>query len=459
MIPIKVEDIANIVNGIVICTGELGEVTHICIDSREVQKGSLFIPIKGEKHDGHEYIENAFEKGAIAVLTEIELQEFTDKWVIKIEDGKKSICNLTKYLRKLINIPIIALTGSSGKTTTKDIIYAVLNEKFDVLKTLGNQNNDLGVPLTIFRLEEKHEIAVIEMGMDHKGEISYLVDMVEPNIAIITNIGLTHIENLKSQINIYEAKKEIFQKMKREDLALVNGDDAYLSTFQSDKFTVEKYGIKNEDLNITASNIHSSSQGITFDVEYKGALHKFTFSLPGMHNVYNCLSAIYIGYYYNMTYDEIQQGLNKFIPSNNRMDIKKIKDIVLINDSYNANPDAMQAAAGVLAQYKNSNSRTIAVIGDMLEMGDESSKYHKLVGKHIFNMGSIDKIVAVGNEAKYYIEGAMSAGMPKEDCVYFSRNVSAIDYLLHNLKKNDIYLIKGSRGIKMEEIVFALERS
>ncbi|MFZ7131105.1 MAG: UDP-N-acetylmuramoyl-tripeptide--D-alanyl-D-alanine ligase [Eubacteriales bacterium] len=459
MIPINTKELASIVDGVPFFTGYPCEITHICIDSRKVQEGSLFIPIKGEHHDGHDFIKSAFDSGAVAVLTEEDIKDYHGKWIIKVDSSLQSIHKLSKYYKNKFNIPFIALTGSSGKTTTKDLIYAVLSQKYHVLRTKGNQNNDLGVPLTLFQLEKKHEIAVIEMGMDHLGEIRLLTELVEPNIAIITNIGYTHIENLKTQDNIFKAKCEIFSNLKEKDLALVNGDDEYLQEVCSSGYKVQKYGMLHNNLDIRATDILSSSSGIEFNVLYQGEEHHYKFNLPGKHNVYNCLCAIALGYYFNLHSEQIQLGLDRYQPSCNRMDIIHAGHTSIINDCYNANPDSMKAALDVLSDYKRKHGRAIAVLGDMLEMGENSFRYHYQVGEYIMRLKDINIIVAIGKDAKYYIQGALSSGFSEKNCHHFESNDTAATFLIDSRKENDCYLIKGSRGMKMEEIVAILERS
>lgn len=459
MIPIDCEQLAYITGGTLISSGSQRTITNVCIDSRTVVEGALFVPIPGEHFDGHDFISIAFDKGAAAVLVEKTINSCENKWIIHVDNTVVALQKLAKYYKNKFDIPFIAVTGSSGKTTTKDLIYSVLSKKYNVLRTKGNQNNDLGVPLTIFQLEKSHEMAIIEMGMDHLGEISRLADIVKPNISIITNIGVTHIENLKTQENIFKAKCEILQTLDVNDIALINGDDNFLRKVESDIFSIIRYGINEKDLDITAFNIISNNNGVNFDVKYNNSLSHFHLRFPGNHNVYNSMAAIFLGFYFKMTSNDIQLGLDEFKPSNNRMDIKNIKDTLLINDCYNANPDSMKSALNVLSQFKNEENRTIAVLGDMFDLGSDSHTFHYNVGEYLANLGNIDYLVAIGNDSKYYIQGACDKGFSKNNCCYFLDNNSAANYLLSRKKRNDCLLIKGSRGMKMEEIVIILERS
>ncbi|MFZ7120414.1 MAG: UDP-N-acetylmuramoyl-tripeptide--D-alanyl-D-alanine ligase [Eubacteriaceae bacterium] len=459
MIPIKIKDLIKIVDGTIVCQGDKEEIFNICIDSRLVSEGSLFIPLRGEKFDGHDFIENAFNAGAVAVLTERDDVVDVKNTLIRVRNNLNAIHKITKYYRSIVKIPIIALTGSSGKTTTKDIVYSILKQKYNVLKTKGNQNNHLGVPLTMFRIGEYHDIAVIEMGMNHLGEISKLVNIVFPDISVITNIGVTHIENLKSKDNIFKAKKEIFETLNENKIALVNGNDEYLKNIDNTKFKLIKYGIEGEKLDIVARNIKSSLSGISFEIYADGVMESYNFKLPGRHNVFNCLVGIYIGKLFKLNKEFIQKGLDEYIPSENRMDIRDIKNMKVINDSYNANPDSIKAALNVLVDYKMKNGRAIAILGDMLEMGNKANEFHREIGEYLSQLKEIDVLLAVGKHAKYYLEGAVQNKMEKDRCIHFNNTNEASEYLSKIVKDNDSILIKGSRGMKMEEILYTLERS
>lgn len=453
------EEIARVTGGKVLYNQKTRDVRSVCIDSREAKEGALFVAIKGSRVDGHDYILDATKRGAVAVLVEKEVEPVGDAMLILVKNNYAALQALTKYYRKKLEIPIIALTGSSGKTTTKDIIYSVLRQKYKVHRTMGNQNNDLGVPLTIFGIEEDTEIAVVEMGMDQLGEISQLVHMAYPDISIITNIGVTHMEKLKSQDNIFKAKCEIFETLKADQMAIVNGDDPYLSTLRSDKFKVAQLGINNNEFPLYAYNIKSDSSGLQFSVCYNGKDKKIQFAFPGVHNVYNCLIGIYLGLHFDLTFEEIQKGLTQYFPSNNRMDIRNVKGIRIINDSYNANPDAMKAALNTLMDFKGDGGRAFAVIGDMLEIGEETHKYHAEIGSFIAKSSKIDYLVAVGSLAEDYYKGALENGMNANFVHYFENKEQAAQFLQKNIKSEDVLLLKGSRGMFMEEILETLERS
>lgn len=432
------------------------KIKGISIDTRTLETGDLYIPIKGERFDGHDFIDEAVEKGAIAYLTEKKDCIHKSVNVVLVENTLKALQGLALFYRQKFDIPFIAVTGSSGKTTTKDMVASVLEQKYKVLKTQGNFNNEIGLPLTLFQLEDYHEMAVIEMGMSDLGEISTLVHMVYPDIAIITNIGSAHIEHLESKEKIFEAKKEILETLTEGQLALLNGDDTYLNTIKNSKFKVSFVGLKNNFLDLKAKGILNQENEVSFYVEdtYKN-IERFYLKLPGIHNVYNGLMAIYLGKYYNLNHNTIQQGLNKFIPSKMRMDIFENGQIKVINDVYNANPDSMRAALSVLRDI-GKQKRKIAILGDMLEMGKWAEEAHIKIGKVLLE-NNIDILIGVGQCAKYYITGALSQGMSKEKALFFKTNKEVIDYITTIIKNGDVFLVKGSRGMKMEEIVTFLQ--
>lgn len=459
MIPIKTNELASITLGKNLCLGKGDKITGVAIDSKEVKDGFLFVPLKGSRVDGHDYIEDAISRGAVAILTERDYSYNQDVTVVKVVNSLKALHKLTKYYRRLVKIPIIALTGSSGKTTTKDLIYYVLKQKFRVHKTKGNQNNHLGVPLTIFGIEKDTEIAVVEMGMNHLGEIRTLVNMVYPDISVITNIGVTHMEYLNTQENIFKAKTEILETLREDQYALVNGDDKYLSTVKSDTFKVISFGREREKVDFRGEVIESTSSGLKFIVYSGEEREVYRFTFPGIHNMYNCLVAISLGHHFGLSQDEIQAGLDEYQPSNLRMDIRHIEGVTIINDSYNANPEAVRAAINVLIDYKGKEGRAIAVLGDMLEMGQESDRYHYELGQYLARSKEVDYLICIGRYAGHYGVGAMSEGMAKDRIHHFTDNTCAGKYIKDIMQEKDVILIKGSRAMSMEKLLDILERS
>lgn len=443
---VSLEQLVKITEGRLIQTGITDWISGAAIDSRKIEKNDLFIPIKGEKVDGHRFIKIAAEKGCSTSFTETEALDFPEGIsVVLVESCLEAMKALAKYNRERYDIPVIAITGSSGKTTTKDLIASVLSQKYNTLKTQGNFNNEYGIPQTLFNLQPEHEIAVIEMGMDHLNDIRKSIGEVSPHIGVITNIGTAHIEILKTQDNILAAKKEIFETMVAGDIALLNGDDVYLNKIKEDEepFSVVRVGIKGEDLSLKAEQVESSAKGIRFEADGE----HFHFAYPGIHNVYNCLTAIWLGRYYQMTHEEIQRGLDAFKPSGNRMDIVKVRETTVINDSYNANPDAMKAALDMLWDMGKS-SRRLAVLGDMLEMGEMAESGHLEIGAYAAEKA--DVLIAVGPESKAYIKGA-GASLADERCFWTADAEGAGELLRKLMAPGDVILIKASRGVHLEK--------
>lgn len=434
------------------------EILDISTDSRTIKAGSLFIPIKGERFDGHDFIKNALEKGAAGTLTNKDLceveygkDEYKDRIMIKVDDTLKALRDIAAYYRKKFSIPFIGITGSVGKTSTKDMIASVLSQEYNVLKTQGNYNNEIGVPLTIFNLDDHHQVGVIEMGMSNFGEISRLTSIVLPKVAVITNIGISHIEKLGSRQNILKAKMEIFEGLSRDGLIVLNGDDNLLYGLKGFlNYRTVYYGM-DEGLDYQAYNIQNAGEGgIYFDINVKNSEYKVHVPLPGVHNVYNALAAIAVGLEMGIEMENIIKGISEFVPEKMRLNIIKVGSIKVINDAYNANPQSMEAALRVLKDIGNAQRR-IAVLGDILELGDWAKKAHLEIGKLAFTL-EIDYIITVGNNAAYIAEGAILAGISPKRVRHFPDNRSAIEFLETFVKKGDAILIKGSRGMKMEEI-------
>jgi UDP-N-acetylmuramoyl-tripeptide--D-alanyl-D-alanine ligase len=322
-----------------------------------------------------------------------------------------------------------------------------------VHKTQGNFNNEIGVPLTVFGLEASHEAAVIEMGMSDFGEISRLTSIVKPDIAVMTNIGLSHIENLGSRQNILKAKMEILEGLNERGLVILNGDDNLLNGLKDLlKYRTVLYGME-DGLDYQAYNISSQGEmGTSFEISIGNNNYKVHVPVPGIHNIHNALAAIAVGVELKVPIDLIIKGIGEFLPGKMRLNIIDINGIKIINDAYNASPQSMEAAINVLKDVVSGNNRTIAVLGDMLELGDISAKAHRDVGSYAVSK-EISYIVAVGEKGKDIIEGAIEAGAKKEKVLHFNNNKEAGKFLIDFAKPGDVLLVKGSRGMKMEEIV------
>jgi len=446
---ISIDEILHITQGELLQGNRLMAIANVAIDSRKTTGNDLYVPIIGETNNGHNYISQAFLNGSRACLTEERNHSFpAEMTVIQVASTLAAMKALAGFNRHRYSIPVIAITGSSGKTTTKDLVASVLSQRYHTLKTEGNFNNEYGIPQTLFNLEADHQMAVIEMGMDHLGDISKSIALVDPDISVITNVGLSHIERLKSQENIYRAKKEILQRLTSDGIAYVNGDDAFLKKINNEKnrYQVKTFGLQGEH-SVTAFNYSSSQAGLEMQVKWEHRNEVFTFYYPGEHNIYNCLVAIGLGYFYDLTQSEIQQGLNAFVPSGNRMDIFTIGEIKVINDSYNANPDAMRASLDVLDTLGRDNKRKIAILGDMLEMGDFGPAAHLEVGNYA--KGKADILIGVGPLGQLICQGYDNAGPVYQ--VPDARSAGAC--LKEIVRPEDIILIKASRGMGLERVI------
>lgn len=425
-----------------------GEITKISTDSRDVDENTLFIALIGERFDAHDFIGDVLEKGAKAVVCSKNVGD--DERIIYVENTGKALLDIAHGYRKMFNIPFIGLTGSVGKTTSKGMIYSVVKKGFDTLRTAGNLNNEIGVPKTLFGLEEHHEAAVIEMGMNHFDEISRLSLTVEPSIAVITNVGTAHIENLGSREGILKAKLEILDGMKKGSTLIINGDNDMLASVKSEDYNILRFGIEGENLYMRAEDIKSDEKGSVFTAVCGD--EKATVFVPavGLHNVYNALCAMCVGKELGFTLEKSAQGVGDFEPEGMRQKITEIKGVTFIEDCYNANPDSMKASLEAMKTLKN--KRSFAVLGDMLELGDFSEKAHRTVGEIAADTGC-DFVLTYGECAKLISDEAKSRGVYAEN---FNDKENIAEFLYENLSEGDVVLFKGSRGMKMEDIFNSL---
>ena len=436
----------------------VGNEEYICMsyskDTRTIKEGDCYIGIKGETFDGNLFWEKALENGASTVIVQnvqIEdekLKKWADKNIIKVEDTLEALYSLARYKRSLYNIPVIAITGSVGKTSTKDIVANVVSKKYKTLKTEGNNNNNIGLPLTILRLQDE-EVAVIEMGMNHFGEISLLTSIAKPTICIITNIGTSHIGNLGSRENILKAKLEILEGSKKEAVIINNDNDLLHKWYEENKenYNIKTYGIK-EQSDIMAKEIKLEENKSTFTCKINNLEEKINVPVGGEHFILNALCAITVGEVLKIEEDKIKEGIESFELTKKRMDIVELKNgIKIINDAYNASLESMTASLKVLSEFKE---RKIAVLGDMFELGDFSEELHKKVGKEVVK-NNIDILIACGENARYIADVAREK-MDKEN-VYILRKTEEIKPLLEKIvKNNDVILFKASNGMKFYKI-------
>lgn len=454
---LSIGEIVSACGGVPVNIGDNTVISGVCIDSRKVVRGDMFIAIKGESLDGHDYIDKAVEGGAALAIVHKPLGKPGIPHIM-VKDTLKALQDISRCYRNNFKIPFVAVTGSSGKTTTKDMIAAVLSQKYRVLKTEGNFNNEIGLPLTLLKLDPSHQIAVLEMGMSSLGEIRLLSDIVRHDIGVISNVGTAHIEMLGSRENILKAKLELFTYFKKNNIAVINGDNDPLRSFESDKFQIVKFGLDSSNDTCAYDIVEKGEKGIEFTVHMGGRPERFNLALPGIHNVYNALSAISVARLFNIEPEEIRKGLMEFKPSKNRMDMLTLKNgIKVINDVYNANPDSMTAVIRVLQSMK-SRGRTVCILGDMLELGDISVKEHERLGEYAAEAG-VDVVAAVGSFSEHVVKGAVNKGMNRSDVYAFATNEEAAASLKDMLRPGDIVLVKGSRAMNMEYIIdFLRER-
>ena len=452
---LKISEITNATNGILFREGKVKVVRGICTDTRKIKKGELYLAIKGNNFDGHDFVVEAVNKGASGVIicqAQLKPQVFSrssnpDPTIITVVDTVVALANLANYYRKKFSIPMIAITGSNGKTTTKEMLSHILESKYDVLKNEGTENNHIGVPLTLFKLNRKHKAAVIEMGMNHLGEIRSLTQIALPNIGIITNIGPSHLQFLKNLKTVLQAKCELLENFNRKNLAILNSDDGLLA--QAGNFSAQRilFGIYNS-CDFTASRICYKKDGSKFFLNNR---YEFELSVPGQHNIYNALASIAVARKLGLSYGQIKKALKTFKSPEKRLKIRKLGNIHLIDDCYNSNPISMRCAIQTLTDYAL-NRRKIVVSGDMLELGRFGQKFHKDIGRLIAN-SKIDHLITVGSLSKNISRAARKEGMSRLQVAHYDCNRQAAYRLKDIIQPRDVVLIKGSRAMKMEEII------
>lgn len=429
--------------------------SYVDTDSRKITPHSVFFALVGEKFDAHLFLEQLEKSDVAGFVISKDLDHYQpDKFYVKVEDTQKALGDFAKYYKSLFSIPFVAVTGSVGKTTIKDMVSAVLASKYTLHKTDGNFNNTIGLPLTVFQLEKKHQICVLEMGMDTLGEIDFLSNIVKPDVAIISNVGDAHIERLGSRENILKAKCEVLPHIKEHGLLLLNGDDVmskkidkrnHLTTFFFGKDTECSYyadNIQSNGVNETTCQLHSPSQ--SYDVKIPAL---------GDYMIYPTLVAMAVGEHFNLTNEEISTGISQFIPTKMRMNqIILPNHITILNDTYNANPQSMKAAISVLASHKA--KRKIAVLGDMFELGDYSKDLHQEVGSFVASQ-NIDVLITVGEQSRYMGEGAKNQGLTK--VLICQEKQQALTVLQDLLESETTLLFKASRGMSLETLVKDLE--
>ena len=443
MEPLKLSEIIAAVDGTCQQMCDI-DITEISTDSRSIPKASLFVALKGERFDGNKFVDEAFTKGASACVADKNSPYVTKnaKNLILVENTEKALLDIAHLYREKLSVKLVGVTGSVGKTTTKEMIYAVLSERYKTLKTQGNLNNQIGLPKTLLELDKSYEAAVIEMGMSDLGEIHALSMCATPDISVITTIGVSHLENLGTRENILRAKLEIVDGMKEGGPLVINVDNDMLSTVKLDR-PIITYGIENK-ADFMATDIAEDGEKTTFFINGVKA------EIPciGIHNVYNAVAAFVIAKHFGMADDEIVKGLKNYTPSGMRQRIAKVGDITVVADCYNASPDSMRAALKTLSSMKTSGKK-IAVLGDMLELGTVSKESHFEVGKLCAELG-VDELVCLGEEAKEYKKGCE---FQNGKATWFDDRDELAEYLRKTSQKDDVLWFKASRGMRFEELI------
>lgn len=446
---LKISEIVGACGGTLLCGSENTVVTSFSADSRAVKNGTMFVPIKGEKTDAHDFIPAVFEEGAAATFTEQEIPA-REQPVVLVKDSRLALQKTAAMYRGRFDIPVIGVTGSAGKTTAKEMIALALQPKLKVLKTAGNQNSQVGVPLTVCGLRKEHQAAVVEMGVSMPGEMARIAAVVKPGFAVITNIGVSHIEYLKTQENIMAEKLHIADYITGEGVLFVSGDDPLLDSLRgSYKGNLVTFGV-GRGCDVQASDINQAANGTFFTCRFRGEQKQVFVPAAGVHNVRNALASIAVARTLGVGMEDAIRAIAAYKPPAMRQEMLKIGGVTVIDDSYNASPDSVRGALDILTAEK-SGGRKIAVLADMLELGDYSYIGHYEVGKYAAEHG-VDLLLAVGMLSK-----DIRKGYGEENSLWFESNEEAGAYLAEQVQPGDTVLVKGSRSMKMDAIVGLLK--
>lgn len=421
------------------------EITGIATDSGDVKNGDMFVCIKGERTDGHKYVPSALKNGASCIFASSCISENVP--YILVDNTVKALQAAAESYRKTLGAKIVGVTGSVGKTTTKEFIAAALSSVLSVSKTAGNKNSETGVPITVLGISKKDDAAVVEMGMSALGEISVLSKIAKPDIGVITNIGYSHIEHLKTRENILKAKLEILDGMEKNSLLILNGDDDMLTSCRGVHENVIFYGINDRNADYYGYNITADEKSSCFTAQTPSGKIEVKVNLPGKHNVKNALAAIAVGEAMGIKAENAVKGIESYRASAQRQNIYKFKDVTIYDDCYNSAPDSVKASLSVL---RNIQGRKIAVLGDMLELGEMSEILHERAGESLYG---VDYVYLYGKFAESFATGAVKAGVERKKIFIFDEKPELSKALLNDAKSGDVILFKASRGMHAEEII------
>ncbi|HWP51683.1 MAG TPA: UDP-N-acetylmuramoyl-tripeptide--D-alanyl-D-alanine ligase [Clostridia bacterium] len=425
------------------------DICEIVTDSRKANAGTLFVAICGENLDGNQFAASALQNGAEAVVVSALFEGVDPKRAIVVPDTKRALISLGGLYRRLFDIPFVGVTGSVGKTTTKEFIHAVLSTKYRTHKNAGNQNNEIGVPNTLFALESAHEAAVIEMGMSGFGEIRDLTTEIRPSVGVITTIGVSHIEQLGSRENILKAKLELLEGMPDGAPLFLCGDNEYLSTVQAPRLTVYRYGVTNQACEIRASEIAQKDASTRFIITSPWGEHSAVIPVVGQHNVLDALAAFGVGCVMGLEPDQAAAALANYLPVGMRQNVVPFKGMVVVEDCYNCSPDSLKAAALALSSYP-CKGRRILVLSDMLELGPNAPAMHAECGAFIARQ-DINLLMACGSLSEHTVNGADKAGM--ERCCHYDSKDRLAQELIKAVRPGDVIWFKASRGMRMEDVI------
>ena len=457
---VTIREIIELTNGELITGNEDFECKNFSKDTRQIQENDTYIGIKGENFDGNVFWKEALEKGAKCVIVENidfskeNLENFKDKIIIKVESTFDALYKIATYKRDINNIPVVAITGSVGKTSTKDMVASVVSQKYETLKTIGNNNNNIGLPFTILGLKDE-EVMVLEMGMNHFGEISLLSKIAKPNICVITNIGTSHIGNLGSRENILKAKLEILDGTDNPIIIINNDNDLLHKWYMDNKDSknIISFGIENES-DIMPKKLELHHDGSEYDCNINGEDVKIKVPIAGEHFVLNALCATSVGIALNIEPNKILKGIENVELTKKRMEVIEKNGITIINDAYNASLESIRASLKYLLTFEN--RRKIAILGDILEVGEYDEELHRKVGTEVVKQ-KIDILVCYGKSAKYIVDQAKNEGMNEQNIYYFDDKTKILELLKKEIKQGDVLLFKASNGMKFFDLATEIQ--